>query len=101
MRSVCLYVCVFVCLVRVCRLLLLSVVIPPEKVNQLQLNLIRSHAAGVGHYLPLYQVRNPNPNPNPNDRPDAHAACAACERAGEGPQRCEAVDASDAAHRVQ
>lgn len=35
----------------------LSVVIPPEKVDDLQVNLIRSHAAGVGHYLPLYQVR--------------------------------------------
>ena len=36
--------------------MLLSVVIAPDKVGQLQVNLIRSHAAGVGHYLPLYQV---------------------------------------------
>jgi len=34
-----------------------TVVIPPEQLQQLQLNLIRSHAAGVGEPLPLDQTR--------------------------------------------
>jgi histidine ammonia-lyase len=34
-----------------------SVTIPPEKVNQLQLNLIRSHAVGTGEKLPPDVVR--------------------------------------------
>ncbi|KAJ7310062.1 hypothetical protein OS493_040196 [Desmophyllum pertusum] len=34
-----------------------SVVIPPEKLKQLQVNLIRSHAAGVGHPLSVKHTR--------------------------------------------
>ncbi len=34
-----------------------TVVIPPDQLQQLQLNLIRSHAAGVGDPLPLDQTR--------------------------------------------
>jgi histidine ammonia-lyase len=34
-----------------------TVVIPPDQLQQLQLNLIRSHAAGVGAPLPLDQTR--------------------------------------------
>jgi histidine ammonia-lyase len=34
-----------------------TVVIPPDQLQQLQLNLIRSHAAGVGEPLPLDQTR--------------------------------------------
>jgi len=34
-----------------------TVVIPPDQLQQLQLNLIRSHAAGVGEALPLDQTR--------------------------------------------
>ncbi|WP_243314682.1 histidine ammonia-lyase [Geothrix paludis] len=34
-----------------------TVVIPPDQLQQLQLNLIRSHAAGVGEPLPVDQTR--------------------------------------------
>ena len=34
-----------------------TVVIPPDQLQQLQLNLIRSHAAGVGDPLPKDQTR--------------------------------------------
>ena len=36
---------------------LAEVVIPPERIRELQYNLIRSHAAGVGEPLPLEEVR--------------------------------------------
>ncbi|HSJ13997.1 MAG TPA: histidine ammonia-lyase [Longimicrobiales bacterium] len=36
---------------------LAEVTIPPERIRELQLNLIRSHAAGVGEPLPIEEVR--------------------------------------------
>src|SRR5688572_9936367 len=36
---------------------LAEVVIPPDRIHELQLNLIRSHAAGVGEPLPEEEVR--------------------------------------------
>src|SRR5688572_31405282 len=36
---------------------LAEVVIPPDRIHELQLNLIRSHAAGLGEPLPEEEVR--------------------------------------------
>src|SRR5687768_611244 len=36
---------------------LAEVVIPPERIRELQVNLIRSHSAGVGEPLPEHEVR--------------------------------------------